>query len=119
MVFTHILITFTGYKPAAGKSVDEYKNLDAEDESLARWKASLGLDAASGGDTSMPKVRLCLDGFARCFHLYSTQLTVLSLELTSPSLPEGRTITLDFSSEERRKYNETNPIQVKEGAKYK
>ena len=58
MLFTSILITFTGYKPAAGKSVNEYKNLDAGDESLSRWKASLGLDAASGGDTSQPKVSL-------------------------------------------------------------
>jgi hypothetical protein len=28
-------------------------------------------------------------------------------------------IKLDFSSEERRKYYENNPIQVKEGAPYK
>jgi len=50
--------TYTGYKPAAGKSVDEYRSLDAGDESLARWKASLGLEAASGGDKSKPKVVL-------------------------------------------------------------
>ncbi|QLG73387.1 hypothetical protein HG535_0E04710 [Zygotorulaspora mrakii] len=31
------------YKVAAKKTVDEYKNLDAEDESLAKWKESLGL----------------------------------------------------------------------------
>jgi Rho GDP-dissociation inhibitor len=119
VVFTYILISLTGYKPAAGKSVDEYRNLDAEDESLARWKASLGLDSAAGGDPTKPIVRLCLDVFARCFHLYFTQLSILCLELTSPSLPEGRSIRLDFSSEERRKYNETNSIQVKEGAPYK
>jgi len=55
-----ILIICAGYKPAAGKSVDEYKTLDAGDESLARWKASLGLDSATGGDKSGPKVALCL-----------------------------------------------------------
>jgi hypothetical protein len=55
-----ILIICTGYKPAAGKSVDEYRTLDAGDESLARWKASLGLDSASGGDKSGPKVALCI-----------------------------------------------------------
>ena len=48
--------TVTGYKPAAGKTVDQYRDLDANDESLARWKASLGLDAAVSGDTSGPKV---------------------------------------------------------------
>lgn len=34
--------------------------LDAEDESLARWKASLGLNGAVNADTSGPKV--CFDG---------------------------------------------------------
>ncbi|KAI0306960.1 UbiA prenyltransferase family-domain-containing protein [Multifurca ochricompacta] len=94
-------INTPGYKPAAGKTVDEYRNLDAEDESLARWKASLGLNAASGGDGAQPK------------------LTVLSLELTSPTLPEGRSIKLDLTSESQREYYTTNPIQVKEGAPYK
>ena len=28
------------YKVSAKKTVDEYKNLDAEDESLAKWKES-------------------------------------------------------------------------------
>ncbi len=114
-----ILITYTGYKPAAGKTVDEYRNLDAEDESLARWKASLGLDAASAGDAMMPKVALCFHALLTAFTLSFTQLSVLSLELTSPSLPEGRSIILDFSTEAKRKYHEDNPVQVKEGAAYK
>lgn len=67
MLFTSILISFTGYKPAAGKSVNEYKNLDAGDESLSRWKASLGLDAATSGDTSQPKVSLRLDSLFAAF----------------------------------------------------
>ena len=33
------------YKVSAKKTVDEYKNLDAEDESLAKWKESLGLSS--------------------------------------------------------------------------
>ena len=56
-VATLFLIICAGYKPAAGKSVDEYQKLDAGDESLARWKASLGLDSASpAGTNSGPKV---------------------------------------------------------------
>jgi len=55
-----ILIICAGYKPAAGKSVDEYQKLDAGDESLARWKASLGLDSAVSGVNSGPKVALYL-----------------------------------------------------------
>ena len=102
------------------EGADGFETLDAKDESLAKWKAMLGLgtNAAFGGDTSKPMVHLCLDGFARRFHLYLTQLSVLSLELTSFSLPPGKSITLDFSNEERMKYNETNPIQVKEGVAY-
>lgn len=47
-----------GYKPTAAKSADEYAQLDAEDESLARWKASLGIvPGATGADTTGPKVR--------------------------------------------------------------
>lgn len=33
------------YKVSAKKTLEEYKNLDAEDESLAKWKESLGLGA--------------------------------------------------------------------------
>ena len=47
-----------GYKPTAAKSVDEYAKMDAEDESLARWKASLGIaPGASTAPASGPKVR--------------------------------------------------------------
>ncbi|KAI0265168.1 rho GDP-dissociation inhibitor [Gloeopeniophorella convolvens] len=94
-------INTPGYKPAAGKTLDEYRTLDAGDESLARWKASLGLDGAGAGDSSLPK------------------LTVLSLELTSPSLPEGRTIKLDLTDPAKREYYKSNPVQVQEGAAYK
>jgi hypothetical protein len=50
-----------GYKPAAGKTVEEYRELDAGDDSLARWKASLGLDGAASEDTSLPKVVLLIN----------------------------------------------------------
>lgn len=38
--------------------MDEYEKLDAGDESLARWKASLGLKSAHVGENSGPKVAL-------------------------------------------------------------
>ena len=51
-----------GYKPTAAKTVDEYATLDAGDESLARWKASLGIvPGSAGGSASGPKVRTLLD----------------------------------------------------------
>jgi Rho GDP-dissociation inhibitor len=55
--------------------VDEYQNLDAGDESLARWKASLGLASATAGVNSGPKVALyTIDLFFAFIH-------------SSPSLP--------------------------------
>ncbi|KAF8974356.1 rho GDP-dissociation inhibitor [Flammula alnicola] len=79
--------TFTpGYKPGAAKSADEYAKLDAEDESLARWKASLGIVPGATAEASGPKV------------------TVLTLELASPTLPQGKEIK--------------HPIIIKEGVEY-
>lgn len=46
----------TGYKPGAPKSPDEYAKLDAGDESLARWKASLGVVPGASGPAKGPKV---------------------------------------------------------------
>jgi Rho GDP-dissociation inhibitor len=37
-----------GYKVGEKKTLDEYKNLDANDESLKKWKESLGLNIAAG-----------------------------------------------------------------------
>ena len=55
--------TRPGYKPTAVKSLDEYNKLDANDESLARWKASLGLGDGSNVDTNKPKVRGPVSGW--------------------------------------------------------
>ncbi|KAI0068922.1 E set domain-containing protein [Artomyces pyxidatus] len=91
--------TTPGYKPSAVKSLDEYKQLDANDESLARWKASLGITGdAAPGDTSKPKI------------------TVLSLELVSPTLPTGKPIKVDIQNTAQLRALKETPIQVKEGA---
>ncbi|KAH9951855.1 rho GDP-dissociation inhibitor [Amylocystis lapponica] len=89
-----------GYKPTAVKSVDEYANLDAEDESLARWKASLGIVPGSAGAASGPKV------------------TVVTLELASPTLPAGRKLTLDVQDPAALANVKKNPIVIKEGVEY-
>lgn len=48
---------YTGFKLGAAKSMDEYAQLDAEDESLARWKASLGIvPGAAAVPADGPKV---------------------------------------------------------------
>lgn len=38
----------TGYKPGEKKSLQDYQTLDAGDESLNKWKESLGLNKAAG-----------------------------------------------------------------------
>ncbi|KAJ7507661.1 immunoglobulin E-set [Mycena galericulata] len=89
-----------GYKPSAAKSTDEYAKLDAEDESLARWKASLGIVPGAGGDTSGPKV------------------TVMTLELHSDTLPPGKKIVFDLADTARLADTKKNPIVIKEDVEY-
>ncbi|KAJ3488737.1 hypothetical protein NLI96_g2611 [Meripilus lineatus] len=86
-----------GYKLGAKKTVDELANLDAEDESLARWKASLGIvPGAAAADSSGPKV------------------TVLTLELRSPTLPPGKRLAMDVQNASVAK----DPFVIKEGVEY-
>ncbi|KZT37639.1 E set domain-containing protein, partial [Sistotremastrum suecicum HHB10207 ss-3] len=84
-----------GYKPGEKKSAQEYAQLDANDESLNRWKASLGTRGGSG-----PKV------------------TVLSLFLVSPSLPAGKKISININDEAALSDLKKNPIHIKEGVEY-
>ncbi|EMD40620.1 hypothetical protein CERSUDRAFT_80270 [Gelatoporia subvermispora B] len=90
-----------GYKPSAAKTVDEYASLDAEDESLARWKASLGiLPGAAAPAAAGPRV------------------TVLTLELVSPTLPAGKKLHLDLQDKNQLDAVKQNPITIKEGVEY-
>lgn len=45
-----------GYKLGEKKTLAELAQLDAEDESLARWKASLGVTTGAPSTASGPKV---------------------------------------------------------------
>jgi Rho GDP-dissociation inhibitor len=92
--------TTPGYKPGAAKSAAEYAKLDAEDESLARWKASLGIVPGAGPAAVGPRV------------------TVLTLELGSPTLPAGKTIVFDLKDLARLADTKKNPISIKEGVEY-
>ena len=47
------------------------------------------------------------------------QVTVLSLELVSPTLPEGKVIKLDLTSQASIEEAKKNPITIKEGVEYK
>ncbi|KAG1780139.1 immunoglobulin E-set [Suillus placidus] len=90
-----------GYKPAGtAKTADEYAKLDAEDESLARWKASLGITPGVTGDTSGPRV------------------TVLTLELDSSTLPPGKKLVFNLKDTAMIAEIKKNPITIKEGVEY-
>jgi len=92
--------TTPGYKLSAAKSMDEYAKLDAEDDSLARWKQSLGVVPGAGGEASGPKV------------------TVLTLELDAPSLPPGKKLIFLLSDTAKLAETKKNPIVIKEGVEY-
>ncbi|GAA6003682.1 Rdi1p [Rhodotorula paludigena] len=88
-----------GYKVGQQKTVEELAQLDAEDESLVRWKASLGVGAgAKPSAGSGPAV------------------TVLSLSLSSPSRPTP--IELDLTTPAALSALKSDPVLIKEGAEY-
>ncbi|KAI9028580.1 immunoglobulin E-set [Hyaloraphidium curvatum] len=90
-----------GYQITAKKSVQEYANLDAEDESLRKWKESLGIkgDAAPAGPKDDPR-----------------KVVVLSLAL---EVPGRQDVVMDVSSPAAiAKLQASKPIVIKEGATY-
>ncbi|KAL5640869.1 hypothetical protein ACGC1H_001379 [Rhizoctonia solani] len=91
----------TGYKVAAKKTVDEYASLDAEDESLARWKASLGIAGGDGGAERK-----------------DAKFIVKQLFLTSPTLPPGKVISLDLTDPQALERVKKEPIVIKEDVEY-
>ncbi|KAG8747899.1 hypothetical protein FRC10_010518 [Ceratobasidium sp. 414] len=89
--------TTAGYKVGQQKTVDEYATLDAHDESLNRWKASIGIGADAAGPA---------------------KVVVESLYLTSPSLPPGKTVALNLTNPASIEACKHNPITIKEGTEY-
>ncbi|EEP80350.1 hypothetical protein UREG_05192 [Uncinocarpus reesii 1704] len=89
-----------GFKVSEKKTLEEYQQLDANDESLNRWKASLGL--GSGTLISDPNdPRKCI-------------IKALALEV------EGRPdITVDLSAPGAVDDLKNKPFTIKEGAKFR
>jgi Rho GDP-dissociation inhibitor len=99
--------------------VDEYAKLDAEDESLARWKASLGIvPGAPAGTASGPKASSSSNRPLSLL-IFLGQVVVLTLELRSPSLPADKTISIDLTNSTLLADLKKNPINIKEGVDYK
>lgn len=94
--------------------------MDAEDESLARWKASLGIvPGASSGPAVGPKVgpSHSVDNIGRSTSII--KVTVLALELHSPTLPAGKKLSIDLKDAQALAgASSKNPITIKEGVEY-
>ncbi|QRV76439.1 Rho GDP-dissociation inhibitor [Ceratobasidium sp. AG-Ba] len=89
--------TTAGYKVGQKKTVDEYAQLDANDESLNRWKASLGIGAGGSG---------------------GSKVVLQQLVLTSPTLPPGKEVSLDLTDQQAIAATKKTPIVIKEGVEY-
>ena len=48
-----VATTTTGYKPGEKKTLEDYQTLDAGDESLNKWKESLGIKKGGVGKSSI------------------------------------------------------------------
>ena len=90
------------YKVSAKKTLDEYKTLDAEDESLAKWKKSLGL----GADV----LPLEFPGDKRKVVIKKIQLIIDT---------EREPITFDLTNEKTIKELASKRYKIKENSIYK
>lgn len=90
------------YKVSAKKTLDEYKTLDAEDESLAKWKESLGLSA--------DVLPLEFPGDKRRVVIKKIQLIIDT---------EKEPITFDLANEQTIKELASKRYKIKENSIYK
>jgi len=90
-----------GYKVGEKKTIDEYAKLDAEDDSLNRWKASLGLSGSAGSIGEPGDNR---------------KVVILELALESTGRPD---IAIDLTARDALAQLKTRPFTIKEGAEYR
>ncbi|TYJ58068.1 hypothetical protein B9479_001163 [Cryptococcus floricola] len=87
-----------GYKLGQSKTVAELAALDQEDESLQRWKQSLGIGAAGGAGGEKKAI-------------------LKTLFLTSPTLHHPISIDLSQSKDQLAQLKK-EPLTIKEGVEY-
>lgn len=95
--------TTEGYKVGEKKTVSEYANLDADDEALNRWKASLGIgkDAAATASIGEP-------GDMR-------KAVILELALEVDGRP---TVVIDLNAPDALASLSAKPFTIKEGVQF-
>lgn len=89
-----------GFKVSEKKTIDEYQQLDANDESLNKWKASLGL--GTGKDLSDPND--------------PRKVIILSLALEVQGRPD---FVIDLTKPNALETLDKNPFTIKEGATFR
>ncbi|KAG2199453.1 hypothetical protein INT47_011565 [Mucor saturninus] len=96
----------TGYKPGEKKTLEDYQTLDAGDESLNKWKESLGLNKSTGQITTLKAGPH--DDPRRVIVEY------IALEV------EGRTdVMVDLSTPQAIDQAKNTPFTIKEGVEYR
>ncbi|CAF9918020.1 hypothetical protein IMSHALPRED_003829 [Imshaugia aleurites] len=93
--------TTEGFKVGEKKTVEEYAKLDQNDESLNRWKASLGI-------SSSPPIHVDPKDQRRC--------VIKSLALEVEGRPD---ITIDLTGPRALDDLKKTPFTIKEGAKFR
>ena len=69
---------------------------------------------------AMPQGPRCVGDLTMLEHILNRlQVTVLTLELMSPTLPAGKAISFDLSNPARVAELKKTPITIKEGVEYK
>ncbi|CEQ39585.1 SPOSA6832_01109, partial [Sporobolomyces salmonicolor] len=110
-----------GYKIGEKKTLQEYAELDKDDESLQKWKASLGIGAAAGAGAEGPNVSMISLSLVS-----ATRPTPIVLDLTKPealkALKKDRECDLPRALQPER--SPLRPVAlraaivIKEGAEY-
>jgi len=90
--------TTAGYKVGEKKTIDEYANLDANDESLKKWKESLGIHKAAGPADDPRRV------------------VIIKLALEVSGRPD---VVLDLSTLDALEHSKSTPFTIKEGVEYR
>ncbi|KAI9712862.1 MAG: hypothetical protein M1828_001531 [Chrysothrix sp. TS-e1954] len=89
-----------GFKVGEKKTIDEYKKLDENDESLRKWKESLGIGSGNSvADPNDPR-----------------KVIILSLGLEVPGRPD---IIIDLSAPGAVDSLKGKPFTIKEGANFR
>lgn len=93
-----------GYAVGEKKTIEEYTKLDAEDESLAKWKASLGLSA-----TAAPYPVPAGD---------KRTVVIVEMSLTFPELPELEPVVIPLEDEQGNTLKRDIKFTIKENSVY-